>query len=271
MATQLRADGVDVRLDHWHTVPGDQLPEFMEREIGDNDYVIVVCTPKYKTKSDGRTGGVGYEGDIMTAEVLAKKNHRKFIPVLARGTWTESAPSWLTGKRYVELSDPVRYAKGYNDLLATILGTGPKPPPLGPLPSGYEPSVDNRHDVPVSSAFRSVNLGLYDRRLPIYKAAVRLIEYVVRKGTCTFEELDRFSNATEQARFLFNEDIESYLRKLQAEALYITMGEEKRALLDPTSDEHYKSMSARGDRIMWFNEQVSEVTRRFDPFLKIQT
>ena len=25
LATQLRADGVDARLDHWHTIPGDQL------------------------------------------------------------------------------------------------------------------------------------------------------------------------------------------------------------------------------------------------------
>jgi hypothetical protein len=67
----------------------------MEREIRENDFVLVVCTPKYKTKSEARIGGVGYEGDIMTAEVLANQNHRKFIPVLARGAWIEAAPSWL--------------------------------------------------------------------------------------------------------------------------------------------------------------------------------
>jgi hypothetical protein len=53
--TRLRAGGVDVRLDHRHAVPGDQLPEFMEREIRESDYVIIVCTPKYKSKSDDRT------------------------------------------------------------------------------------------------------------------------------------------------------------------------------------------------------------------------
>lgn len=127
LATRLRADGIDVHLDHWHTVPGDQLPEFMEREIRNNDFVLIICTPKYKTKSDGRTGGVGYEGDIMTAEVLTRQNDRKFIPVHARDTWAESAPSWLLGKRHVDLSDAARYASGYQDLLATILGTGPNP------------------------------------------------------------------------------------------------------------------------------------------------
>jgi TIR domain len=109
LATRLRTDGIDVRLDHWHTVSGDQLPEFMEREIRENDYVLVICTPKYKTKSEARIRGAGYEGDIITAEVLAKQNHGKFIPLLARGTWVEAAPSWLLGKRYVDLSDAARY------------------------------------------------------------------------------------------------------------------------------------------------------------------
>jgi len=212
LATQLRADGVDVRLDHWHTVPGDQLPEFMEREIRDNDYVIIVCTPKYRAKYEGRMGGVGYEGDIMTAEVFAKRNHRKFIPVLARGSWAESAPAWLSGKDYVDLSDTARYAERYQNLLTTILGTREKPPPLGTLPPGYRPPAQ------VGAATRAVNFELYDRRLRIYNAARRLIEYVVQKGTCSFEELDRFSKDIQEARFLFNEGIESYLLKLRNQA-----------------------------------------------------
>src|SRR5262245_48794393 len=33
LAARLRADGVETTLDQWHAVPGDQLPQFMEREI----------------------------------------------------------------------------------------------------------------------------------------------------------------------------------------------------------------------------------------------
>jgi hypothetical protein len=143
LATQLRADGVDARLDHWHAVPGDQIPAFMEREIRENDYVIIICTPKYKEKSDKGAGGVGYEGGIMSAEVFAKQNHRKFIPVLAKGSWAEAAPSWLLGTYHVDLSDVYRYPGGYQDLLTTILSTRPKPPPLGPPPPGYTPPAHN--------------------------------------------------------------------------------------------------------------------------------
>jgi hypothetical protein len=266
LATQLRADGVDARLDHWHTVPGDQLPQFMEREIRQNDYVIVVCTPKYKAKSDDRTGGVGYEGDIMTGEVLTTKNDRKFIPVLARGTWAES---WVSGKRYIDLGDAVQYAEAYQDLLTTILGTRQKPPPLGPLPPGHKRPAADQMTASTRSEPQPMNFQLYERRLPIYEAAVRLVDHIVEKGTCTEEELNLFARNTGQARFLFNEEIESYLRKLSGEALYIIIGERKRKMLDPTCDEYRGSMAVGCDRLIWFAEQLTEVKSRFSPFLQI--
>ena len=131
LATRLRSDGVDAVLDQWAAVPGDQLPQFMEREIRENDFVLIVCTPNYRLKSDERTGGVGYEGDIMTAEVHVSKNHRKFIPILAVGEWRDSAPSWLKGKYYIDMAQESRFESGYADLLATLKSTRQGPPPLG--------------------------------------------------------------------------------------------------------------------------------------------
>ena len=87
LAVRLRADGVDVTLDLWHAAPGDQIPAFMERAVRENDFVIAVCTPRFKERSDRRGGGVGYEGDIMTAYAFTGSNTKKFIPVLRRGSW----------------------------------------------------------------------------------------------------------------------------------------------------------------------------------------
>jgi TIR domain-containing protein len=135
LAERLRADGVVATLDQWAAVPGDQLPELMERAIADNKHVLIVCTPRYKSRSERREGGVGYEGDIITAEVLQTRNHRKFIPILRRGDWREAAPSWLAGKYYIDLRDGARYEAQYQDLLSTLLGSRPAPPPVAVITS----------------------------------------------------------------------------------------------------------------------------------------
>jgi hypothetical protein len=130
LAVQLRADGIESILDFWETVPGDQLPAFMERAIRESDYVIIICTPEYKARSDSRTGGVGYEGDILTAHVLAGTSRQKFIPILRGQSWFESAPDWVLGSRYVDLRGKGLPQEGYRDLLDTILGRRPTPPPV---------------------------------------------------------------------------------------------------------------------------------------------
>lgn len=135
LATRLRtADGIDVILDRWEAIPGAQLPEFMERAIRENNYVLIVCTPKYKQRSDDRKGGVGYEGDIMTAEVMSKRNHKKFIPILRESDDSKSIPTWLCGKYRIDLRFDPYSEEQYSDLTNTILGKREVAPPLG-MPS----------------------------------------------------------------------------------------------------------------------------------------
>ncbi len=131
LAERLRADGVDVSIDSWAVVPGDQLSAFMERAIRDNQFVVIVCTSRYKRRSDEREGGVGYEGDIMTAEVMTSQNNRKFIPVLRRGAWPQAAPSWLLGKYYINLTGEPYSERDYEDLVRTLLGIRETAPPVG--------------------------------------------------------------------------------------------------------------------------------------------
>ena len=147
LAERLRGDGVSATLDQWATVPGDQLPQFMERAIADNKHVLIVCTPRYKSRSERREGGVGYEGDIITGELLQTRNHRKFIPILRRGEWSEAAPGWLTGKYYIDLRESARFEAQYQDLLSTLLGSRPAPPPVAVRAAQIKPLAS-----PVDSA-----------------------------------------------------------------------------------------------------------------------
>lgn len=129
LSKRLRADGIESVLDQWHAVPGDNLPKFMETAIRENDFVIIICTPKYKQKADKRQGGVGYEGDIMTGEAFVMENRRKFIPILREGEWKVSAPSWLLGSYYLDFRGD-NFESNYSILKDTLHNRLPEPPPV---------------------------------------------------------------------------------------------------------------------------------------------
>jgi len=135
LATRLRRDGIDVTLDQWHIVPGDMLPKFMETAIRESDYVLIVCTPNYRNKSNTRKGGVGYEGDIISGEVFGKNNQRKFVPILRLGDVDTAIPTGLIGKIYIDLRDSPYFESNYRELLITLHGARPPAPPIGPRPS----------------------------------------------------------------------------------------------------------------------------------------
>jgi hypothetical protein len=137
-AKRLRKNGVDAKLDRWEVVPGDKLPHFMEKSVRENDYVLIICTPTYKSKSDNRVGGVGYEGDIMTGEVHQSSNHRKFIPILKIGTKETALPSWLQGKYFIDFSNAAHFENNYEDLITTLFKARETAPEIGTIPGRFK-------------------------------------------------------------------------------------------------------------------------------------
>lgn len=121
-------NGIDATLDQYDLSLGDRLPQFMEQSVTNADYVLIICTPTYKAKSDARKGGVGYEGHIISGELFSKGNERKFIPVIRKGTAQTSVPSSLSGKLGIDLTDGNHYEANFKDLLTTLQGRKKKPP-----------------------------------------------------------------------------------------------------------------------------------------------
>lgn len=140
LAARLRADGVNTTLDQWALQPGDQLPHFMEQSIREHEYVLIICTPRYAERSNTRQGGVGYEGDIITAELLNDRNHRKFIPILRGNNPDDSIPTWLRSKYRIDLRGTPYNDEQYHDLLTTMHGLRPTPPPIGPAATPATPA-----------------------------------------------------------------------------------------------------------------------------------
>ena len=106
-------------------------PHFMERSITESRYVLVICTKQYKERFDGRTRGAGYEGHIITAQMVSRVGTGKFIPVLRDENWETALPIALDGIFGVDLSKDSE--DGYKTLLAHLHGINTVEP-VGDIP-----------------------------------------------------------------------------------------------------------------------------------------
>ena len=133
LADRLLENGVNAHIDQYDLDLGDRLPQFMEQEISDSDFVLIVCTKTYRDKANNRKSGVGYEGHIISAELLSGRNEKKFIPIIKEGQASEVLPTFLAGKLGIDLSNVDNSEEHFNDLLTTIFGVKKKPK-IGEIP-----------------------------------------------------------------------------------------------------------------------------------------
>ncbi|MDN3638624.1 TIR domain-containing protein [Simiduia curdlanivorans] len=134
LAKMLRSDGIEAILDKWYLHPGDPITQFMEQGIRDANFVLIICTEKYKEKSDARVGGVGYEESIISSDMLSNSNYRKYIPILKSKSYSGSVPIALHSKKYIDLTSEDTFSPSYRDLLLTLYGRRPEAPPIGKAP-----------------------------------------------------------------------------------------------------------------------------------------
>lgn len=159
LAEKLRADGVETVIDHWEVRPGDDIPYFIEKAIRENKFILIICTPRYKARSEARLGGVGYEGTIITAEIfegrdreLDENQKKRFIPILRMGEWRSVAPTWLKGRLYIDFRGEALNVEEYEKLVWTLHGEWPKPPPVSPRKKKARPMTRARKQTEAANA-----------------------------------------------------------------------------------------------------------------------
>ena len=152
LATELVNSGVDVILDKWDLREGHDSVAFMEKMVTDPSIskVVLICDQVYASKADGRSGGVGTETQIISAEVYAKQNQGKFVAVIAErnSEGKPYLPTYYKSRIYVDLSESDRYAENFEKLLRWIFDK-----PLYVKPEiGKPPSFIVEPDAPVLGA-----------------------------------------------------------------------------------------------------------------------
>jgi Leucine-rich repeat (LRR) protein len=135
LADKLTANGIHVYFDRYDLVPGSDSNLFMEEMLAKSEKAIIVATPIYKEKAEKRKAGAGYEYSIISSEIFENQRSTKFIPIIRRGSKTESVPKALQSKITIPMQDDSKFEMQFEELCRTIIGKPKiKRPQLGKIP-----------------------------------------------------------------------------------------------------------------------------------------
>lgn len=143
LASRLVENGVDVRLDRWHVPPGASLTQFMEESVQSCDFTIVVCTNNYAIRCRNRTGGVGYEQQVISGAIASGASREKFIPILRTGSFIPTdedcaIPAHFMGINTIDFREAESDSNFERLLRAIFRQPELVPPPIGPRPQFQE-------------------------------------------------------------------------------------------------------------------------------------
>ena len=150
LAGNLIGKGVDVILDVWNLHLGEDAARFMQDAVAEADRVLMICTERYVEKFDKGLGGAGYEGLVVTGELMENQRTTKFIPVL-RQQGRLTLPKGFATRFYVNLSDGSDYDTEFDHLLRELHNVPLTPkPPLGVNPFAVSPQMPIKSQEPTT-------------------------------------------------------------------------------------------------------------------------
>ena len=151
LGVKLRHNGVDVVLDQWDLNPGDSTTRFMKAGLKDSDRVLVICTYSYVRRANAGQGGVGYEAEIVTAQLVQDLGTNKFIPIIRQASGKEKVPVFLGTRVHIDFRDDSQFDEKFRELLHELHKVPKVPKPtLGesPFPKSESTSRQTIIEIP---------------------------------------------------------------------------------------------------------------------------
>ncbi len=149
LSNRLRADGVDAMIDQYAVPPPEDWTLWMEKQIRDADFVLMVCTATYRRRVMGEetpgTGlGVRWEGKIIYQHIYHAEPgtvKAKFIPVLLEGGKVEHIPLPVKGAMFYQVDSEEHYESLYRHITGQPRTVMPELGTTRPLPP-HDPRID---------------------------------------------------------------------------------------------------------------------------------
>jgi len=122
LSNRFREEGVDCNIDQYEESPPEGWPKWMDRQIENADFFLVVCTEIYYrrvmgTEEKGKGLGVRWESTLTYQHLYdAGSENIRFIPVLFQPEDVKHIPKPLKGATFYDIDS----RQGYEDLYRRI-------------------------------------------------------------------------------------------------------------------------------------------------------
>lgn len=134
LATYLRSNGLDARLDQWHLRGGMDLPQWMANELQLADRVIIITDSRYAERADGRVGGVGWETMIIQGDMSSRgPDDYRYIVLVREDHFSSGVPRYLKTKYCIHWTSDGEESVLKSELLKELYSIE-KAPPIGQPP-----------------------------------------------------------------------------------------------------------------------------------------
>lgn len=131
-SNRLRDDGIDANIDLYEEAPSEGWPRWMENQISQSDYVLVVCSKAYYAKcysEEEKSKGISWEVNIVYQHLYdSGSQNTKFIPVIFDPKDDQFIPTPIKPFTYYNVGTVL----GFNNLCLRLHGViRTQKPPLG--------------------------------------------------------------------------------------------------------------------------------------------
>lgn len=122
LSNRLRTDGIDSNIDLYEISPTQGWSRWMEDQIEESDFVLIICTALYyrrfRGKIENKSGkGVAWEGAIITNDLYANHTRNtRFIPIIFNSSDFQHIPTILKSATYYDLQESNGYFRLYRHL-----------------------------------------------------------------------------------------------------------------------------------------------------------
>ena len=133
LSDKLRSEGIDCVLDQYEDSPPEGWPKWMDRNVKNSDFVLVICTETYYNRvmgTDEKGMGIKWESSLIYQQLYnAGANNTKFIPIYFNDGKFENIPEPLQGATFYNVED----SESYDKLYWRLRGVKTRKPELGKL------------------------------------------------------------------------------------------------------------------------------------------